>query len=260
MGAPPGDSLRRNHQLPNEVPNPSRHGQPRSGHAGAVVHEFAVPEEEPDQYRIHREQGGAAPPAGAAGTVYARFPAGPSSDELSAATANYLKVKCPEALASMLESKFNALGWKVIWTPPYWPKCQPIENVWGGGKQRAAHMYMAGRTLTVTREHLRLGFYGGPNHEGTVWGPIDVAGCVRHAELAINHWISMDLANQADGLEGDLSDLRGIEKWTSSDARCLSIEDMGLTPDEEADDDALDGGDAEDLHFDSDSESSDEGD
>ena len=159
----------------------------------------------------------------------------------------------------MLENKFSALGWKVIWTPPYWPKCQPIESVWGGGKQRAAHMYMPGRTLTVTREHLRLGFYGGPNHEGTVWGAIDVAGCVRHAEVAINKWISMDLANQADGLEGDLKDLRGIEKWTSSDARCLNIEDMGLKPDEEADDDALDGGDADEQDFDSDSESSDEG-
>ena len=119
-------------------------------------------------------------------------------------------------------------------------------------------MYMPGRTLTVTREHLRLGFYGGPNHEGTVWGLIDVAGCVRHAAVAINNWISMDLANQADGLEGDFTDLRGIEKWTSSDARCLNIEYMGLKLDGAADDDALDGGDAEDQEFDSDSGSSDE--
>ncbi len=159
----------------------------------------------------------------------------------------------------MFETKFNALGWKVIWTPPYWPKCQPIENVWGGGKQRAAHMYEPGRNLVLTREHLRLGFYGGHNYEGAVWNPIDVSGCVRHVIGAINAWVSCDLKNQADGLVGDLSDLRGIEKWTSSDMRCLNIEDMGLKPDEEADDDALDGGDAEDQDFDSNSGSSDEG-
>ncbi len=41
--------------------------------------------------------------------------------------------------------------------------------------------------------------------------------------------------------------------------RCLNIEDMGLKPDEEADDDALDGGNAEEQDFDSNSESSDEG-
>ena len=53
---------------------------------------------------------------------------------------------------------FSALGWKIIWTPPYCPKFQPIELVRGVGKQRASSLYFPGRTLEQTQLDLRKGF------------------------------------------------------------------------------------------------------
>ena len=61
---------------------------------------FIVPPDEPEEYRIHREAGGKAPAAGLDGTVYARFPKGPSTEELAQATKNFLMANKPEALES----------------------------------------------------------------------------------------------------------------------------------------------------------------
>ena len=71
-----------------------------------------------------------------------------------------LVVHRPEVLESKVETMFRELGWKIIWTPPYAPKYQPIEIVWGVGKQRAGTLYTKGRTLLDTRTHLRWGWYG----------------------------------------------------------------------------------------------------
>jgi len=220
---------------------------------------FSVPVEEPAEYRSHREDGGKAPSAGAPGTVYGRFPNGPSTEELAKATQDYLKVNCPEALQSMVEVKFAHMGWKIIWTPPYWPKCQPIELIWGGGKQRAGHLYEPNWTLLQTREHLRLGFYGGLNHYEGIWPPIDVPGCVRHAKDEINHWISNDVKYEADGLAGSLQDLRNIERWTESAASCLDIQDMDVKRELPVDNLDLDGGDSGDDAYESDETDTDGG-
>jgi len=67
----------------------------------------------------------------------------------------------PEALDSKVEALFREKQWEIIWTPPYCPKFQPIELVWGVGKQRAGTLYKPKRTLDSTRRHLRRGWYGG---------------------------------------------------------------------------------------------------
>jgi hypothetical protein len=103
--------------------------------------------------------------------------------------------------------------------------------VWGAGKQRASGMYFPGRTLAVTRLHLRMGFYGGDDGQGTVWKVVDVAGCWRKAEREMNRWIAADLAHVADGLHGTITDLQGWEAWTSSSATCLNIQDMDVEAD-----------------------------
>ena len=75
-----------------------------------------------------------------------------------------------------------ALGWLTTWTPPYCPKFQPIELVWGVAKQRAARPRHKGRTLAVALKHLRFGFYGGvPGVEMERWATASVVGCVRAA-------------------------------------------------------------------------------
>ena len=71
-----------------------------------------------------------------------------------------LVVHRPEVLESKVETMFRELGWKIIWTPPYAPKYQPIELVWGFGKQRAGTFYTKSRTLLDTRTYFRWGWYG----------------------------------------------------------------------------------------------------
>jgi transposase len=221
---------------------------------GEATLKFAVPPVEPPSFAHHRVNGGAAPSSdGLDGTVYARSPKGPSSAELAEATAQYLKAHCPQALESKVEKAFAERGWKIIWTPPYCPKFQPIELVWGAGKQRAGHLYRPKRTLRATREDLRLGFYGGAGHGTHEWGPVDIAGCWTKAMGEINSWIAKDLAFEEDGLTGDLLNLAGIDKWTSTEADCLNITDMGKMPVAEANDDEL-----EDAGSDSDGDSEEE--
>jgi hypothetical protein len=64
--------------------------------------------------KLCREAGGKAPAAGEDGAVYARFPKGPSSEELAQATRNFLMTNRPEALESKVEVKFRDKGWKII--------------------------------------------------------------------------------------------------------------------------------------------------
>ena len=79
-------------------------------------------------------------------------------------------------LWSKVERMFAEKGWKIIWTPPYAPKFQPIELVWGVGKQRAGCMYFKGRDLATTRAHLRIGWHGGSGR-GRTFEKCNVGGC-----------------------------------------------------------------------------------
>ena len=126
-----------------------------------------VPAEEPPQWTQHRAgvAGVKAPTTGEAGTVHQKGPAGPSGPELTAVTFQYLTTHKPEAQDSKVEKQFRALGREIIWTSPYCPKFQPIEFVWGIGKQRAGTLHRAGRTREATRRHLRRGWYGGKGKE-----------------------------------------------------------------------------------------------
>ena len=187
---------------------------------------------EPEDCRAHREEGAKAPASGEAGTVYARKgPNGPSEAELAAATVAWLKANKPEALDSKVEAMFRARGYGIVWTPPYCPKFQPIELVWGAAKQRASGMYYVGRDLMTTRLHLRLGFYGGDDGQGTSWKAIDVAGCWRTAEGHINAWIKKDRDHVDDGLSGTIDDLKGAGAWTETPSTCLNITDMDVNED-----------------------------
>ena len=193
---------------------------------------FLVPAAEPEANRKHREEGGHTPGAGEHGTVYCRGGAhGPSDKELAAATVLWLTANKPEALDSKVEALFREKGWGIVWTPPYCPKFQPIELVWGAGKQRASGMYYPGRDLTVLRLHLRLGFYGGTDANNTTWGEVNIAGVWETAEREMNAWIKKDIEYVADGLTGTITDLRGAEAWTSTGPECLDCADMDVDAD-----------------------------
>ena len=63
-----------------------------------------------------------------------------------------------------VEKAFREREWLIVWTPPYCPKSQPIELVWGAGKERASGMWLPNRDLATTRLHLRMGFYRVDSH------------------------------------------------------------------------------------------------
>ena len=151
------------------------------------------------------------------GTVHANFPRGPSVEELRHAMNEYLPVHCPQALDSRVEKLFREKKWDIIWTPPYCPKFQPIELVWGVGKQRAAGLYMPKRTMLQTREHLRRGWYGGLDSVGDRMEKCNVKGCWEKAMGEIDTWISHgNVVNPGYGVTGSLMELGNIQDWMLS--------------------------------------------
>lgn len=152
------------------------------------------------------------------------------------------KASHPEVLDSKVERVFREKGWKIIWTPPYCPKFQPIELVWGVGKQRAGTLYFRGRDLKTTREHLRRGFYGGKGSGTKMFTPCNVRGCWETALSEMAHWIAADVDHNPGGgatpkgVSGALGSLVGAAGWTKSDATCLDISDMAVVDDIDIDD------------------------
>ena len=47
-----------------------------------------------------------------------------------------------------------------LWTPPYTPTLQPIEEFWGGAKNYCASQYTHGRKVRECIQQLRVGWYG----------------------------------------------------------------------------------------------------
>ena len=90
-------------------------------HEGITI-TFIVPATEPPAHRNYRLNGGRAPTAGKAGTIYHQGraganPKGPSGPELAKATYDWLRAHHPAVLESRLEKEFTKRGWKIIWTP-----------------------------------------------------------------------------------------------------------------------------------------------
>ena len=110
---------------------------------------------------------------------------------------------------------------------------QPIELVWGVGKQRAGTLYKPGRSLEETREHLRRGWYGGVGSGTKIFSPCNVRGCWETARTEMNMWLALDrkcndgAGGGKIGVSGVMGGLIGAEVWTSSDANTLEISDMG---------------------------------
>ena len=133
---------------------------------------------------------------------------------------------------------FCEKGWKIIWTPPYCPKFQPIELVWGVGKQRAGTLYFKGRDLKTNQEHPRQGWYGGKEPDTKNFETCNVRGCWETALTEMNSWISVDLEhNPGKGLTGKLGALSGVQNWTSTAIDCCNIGDMDVGDDVDINDD-----------------------
>ena len=63
---------------------------------------------------------------------------------------------------------FAELGWKIVFTVPYWANSQPIELAWAYVKGYVGRRYYPGRTSKDLRKHILEGMYGSPDgkHKG----------------------------------------------------------------------------------------------
>ena len=81
-------------------------------------------------------------------------------DELKRAYVKWLKANKPEKLACKVERLLEQRGHKILWTPPYCPKLQPIEVFWAGGKNHVANFYDVDTTMRDVVRRLQDGWYG----------------------------------------------------------------------------------------------------
>jgi hypothetical protein len=84
----------------------------------------------------------------------------PSLEELKIGIVEYLHANQPELLECKVELALRERGHQILWTPPYTPEFQPIENYWSIGKGHAALYNCNLSTMKTVVTALRDGWYG----------------------------------------------------------------------------------------------------
>jgi len=141
----------------------------------------------------------------------------------------------------------NSLGWGsfMLWTPPYCPALQPIEEFWGAGKNFAAAHYENDRTMRECVSQLQDGWYGNPKRtdkHGKPKGAVNCGSLVKRAIVAANVKLK-----QVGGLTGEVGKstiklLPGAEFVRGdgeTDMFVEHIETVDLTKDDEDEPDVL---------------------
>ena len=82
----------------------------------------------------------------------------PGVDEMKKFLSAWLK-QHPELVLTRTRRLMQELGWQIVFTPPLEARCQPIEQLWAQVKGLVAQLYVLGRSMELTREHLMLAFY-----------------------------------------------------------------------------------------------------
>lgn len=114
----------------------------------------------------------------------------PTVDELRAALKQHMKDHYPERLELKIEYLFKKHGirYNLILTPPYFPKSQPMEEVWGDVKGFVGSEWKPGRTVEETRDDVLKGFYGGDSrHQFHAHrNPVDGANFIESTKKFLN--------------------------------------------------------------------------
>ena len=123
-----------------------------------------------------------------------------------------------------------------LWTPPYTPTLQPIEEFWAGGKNYCASRYVNGRKVKQCIEQLRTGWYGDGTPDKP---PLSCAKLVQRAMLDADRRLT-----EVGGLEGSMAtgvaivtgDKRAVilpPERMATDMTHKHIEAVDLTKDDE---------------------------
>jgi hypothetical protein len=87
----------------------------------------------------------------------------PTVDEMRAWVKAYL-LQHPSLNRTLLRQAFDAEGWQLIYTPPYFCECQPIELLWAHVKNYVGRQMGADHSVAAVTELARNGFYGDPTN------------------------------------------------------------------------------------------------
>ena len=80
--------------------------------------------------------------------------------DLKVAYLKWLKENRPEKLLCQFETKMKEEGFRILWTPPYCPKLQPIKLFWAAGKNHVADHFDTNTTMKDVVRRLQDGWYG----------------------------------------------------------------------------------------------------
>jgi len=123
----------------------------------------------------------------------------PKKEELKAYLNKYLKDN-PHLTKTLTQKAMDSIGGRILYTPPYEPRCQPIEELWGVVKGCVAGQYSLGRTVEETRQQMLSAFYkhkygGGVNNaqkldkDDAGVTPKMVNGMIDRCKSWMNKWI-----------------------------------------------------------------------
>lgn len=128
----------------------------------------------------------------------------PTVEEMRQWVKDYLLLH-PTLNRTLLRQAFDAEGWQLIYTPPYWCECQPVELLWAYVKNYVGRMMSIDQSVDHVTQLARQGFYGDEanKHQGA-----DADLCSRlfdHVYTWINNWIKND--SELTGTLQQLSDV-----------------------------------------------------
>ena len=164
---------------------------------------------------------------------------GPKTAWIRCAVNSYIKKYYPELQDTMIKKFFRTkVGWRLVFTVPYWASSQPIEQVWAYIKNYVALRYFPGRTMSQLRSQVICGMYGiamagGLNkcwtearglkvHTGLT--PELAMKFIRHSQEAINDFISKNRY---------ISHMGRVGEWRQRDIDRLVLPTSGAMEEDE---------------------------
>jgi hypothetical protein len=162
----------------------------------------------------------------------------PTADEMRAWVKQYL-LQHPTINRTLLQQRFDELGWQLIYTPPYQCECQPIEMLWAYVKNYVGRMMGSDHSIPFVTQLARQGFYGDPDNHHS---PVDADLCQRlinHVLNWCNRFIAADdeLSGSMDNLEEGLFPAQDVfdAMDDQEDAQQMEVHDDIRAEEEELD-------------------------
>jgi hypothetical protein len=162
----------------------------------------------------------------------------PTVQEMRAWVKNYL-LRHPDINRTLLQQRFDELGWKLIYTPPYHCESQPIEMLWAYVKNYVGRQMGNDHSIPFVTQLARQGFYGDPanNHAA-----VDADLCQRlihHVHKWCNAFIAGDeeLSGSMDQLEERFvpADDPFDDMDDEEEAQAMEIPEGGWSEEEQSD-------------------------